>query len=84
MASLIAKQLLKTYNKRNVVNGVSVQVNTGEIVGLLGPNGAGKTTTLKMLSMLLLPSEGEIFIDKIPLTRNSKKVKAFIDAVKGK
>ena len=49
MATLAAHQLIKTYNKRNVVNGVSLSVNTNEIVGLLGPNGAGTTTSFYMI-----------------------------------
>ncbi len=56
-----AKNLVKTYNNRNVVNGVSFDVSTGEIVGLLGPNGAGKTTTFYMVIGLERPSAGEVF-----------------------
>ena len=41
MTTLTANQLIKTYNKRNVVDGVSLHVNTKEVIGLLGPNGAG-------------------------------------------
>ena len=57
-----AKNLVKTYNNRNVVNGVSFDVSTGEIVGLLGPNGAGKTTTFYMVIGLERPSAGEVFV----------------------
>ena len=57
-----AKSLVKTYNNRNVVNGVSFDVSTGEIVGLLGPNGAGKTTTFYMVIGLERPSAGEVFV----------------------
>ena len=45
---LRAENLVKTYKKRSVVKGISVEVNQGEIVGLLGPNGAGKTTKTKV------------------------------------
>ena len=45
MARLAAKNLVKSYHKRNVVDDISIHVDTGEIVGLLGPNGAGKTTS---------------------------------------
>lgn len=54
-----AKNLVKTYNNRNVVDGVSFDVSTGEIVGLLGPNGAGKTTTFYMVIGLERPSAGK-------------------------
>ncbi|HEY8345553.1 MAG TPA: ATP-binding cassette domain-containing protein, partial [Bacillota bacterium] len=46
---ILAEGLVKVYNKRRVVNGVSLSVNPGEVVGLLGPNGAGKTTTFYMV-----------------------------------
>ena len=57
-----AKNLVKTYKKRNVVDGVSIKVEKGEIVGLLGPNGAGKTTTFYMIVGLEQPSSGDVFI----------------------
>ncbi len=56
------KNLVKTFKKRNVVNGVSLHMRTGEIVGLLGPNGAGKTTTFYMIIGLEHPDAGEVFI----------------------
>ena len=57
-----AKNLVKTYNNRNVVNGVSFDISTGEIVGLLGPKGAGKTTTFYMVIGLERPSAGDVFV----------------------
>lgn len=57
-----AKNLVKTYNNRKVVNGVSFDVSTGEIVGLLGPNGAGKTTTFYMVIGLERPLSGEVVV----------------------
>lgn len=60
---LKAVNLSKEYGKRNVVNGVSVSVKQGEIVGLLGPNGAGKTTTFYMITGMIKPNEGEISLD---------------------
>lgn len=58
-----AKNLLKIYGKRKVVNDVDVNVNRGEVVGLLGPNGAGKTTTFYMVVGLIKPNKGSIFLD---------------------
>lgn len=66
---LYTKNLVKTYNKRTVVDNVSIEVNQGEIVGLLGPNGAGKTTTFYMTVGLIQPNEGQIFLDDLEITR---------------
>lgn len=54
-------ELVKAYRGKTVVQGVSVNVNAGEIVGLLGPNGAGKTTTFYMIVGLIRPTRGKIF-----------------------
>lgn len=58
--SLTAEGLVKRFRKRRVVDGVSLAVDTGEIVGLLGPNGAGKTTTFYMIVGLIRPDAGRI------------------------
>ncbi len=55
------RQLVKSYHRRKVVNGVNLTVNRGEIVGLLGPNGAGKTTSFYMIVGLIKPTEGDVF-----------------------
>ena len=61
--------LIKRYKQRTVVNGVSIRVNPGEIVGLLGPNGAGKTTTFNMVVGVVRPDGGDVqFLDQ-PITR---------------
>lgn len=65
---LVANGLVKRYGKRTVVNGVSIQVAQGEIVGLLGPNGAGKTTTFYMMVGLVRPDDGDVLLDDVPLT----------------
>ena len=58
---LWTQDLVKKYKSRTVVNGVSINVEQGEIVGLLGPNGAGKTTTFYMTVGLIKPNAGQIF-----------------------
>ena len=60
--SILVQGLVKEYQKRKVVNGVSLEVNTGEVVGLLGPNGAGKTTTFYMIVGLERCNAGSISI----------------------
>ena len=59
-ALLVTDRLEKAYRKRRVVNGVSIQVGPGEIVGLLGPNGAGKTTTFNMVVGVVKPDNGAV------------------------
>ncbi|WP_196593068.1 LPS export ABC transporter ATP-binding protein [Pectinatus sottacetonis] len=64
-----AKNLIKNYKGRNVVNNVSLSVKKGEIVGLLGPNGAGKTTTFYMIIGIERPTKGQIFLSDLNITR---------------
>ncbi|MCP4049104.1 MAG: LPS export ABC transporter ATP-binding protein [bacterium] len=64
-----AKNLVKIYHGRKVVDDVNLTMSRGEIVGLLGPNGAGKTTTFYMIIGLIKPAAGEVFFDDINITR---------------
>jgi len=62
-------KLVKRYKHRTVVNGVSIHVDAGEIVGLLGPNGAGKTTTFNMVVGVVRPDGGEVLFRNQKITR---------------
>ena len=78
MAGLRTENLVKSYRTRKVVNGVSIEVNQGEIVGLLGPNGAGKTTTFYMVVGLTRPDEGKVLLNdedvtNFPMHQRAKK-----------
>jgi len=66
---LRSENLIKTYNRRKVVDHVSIEVHRGEIVGLLGPNGAGKTTSFYMITGLVTPDKGKIYLDKHDISR---------------
>lgn len=70
MESMVLRtaSLVKKYKNRTVVNGVSVEVKQGEIVGLLGPNGAGKTTTFYMTVGMIRPNEGKIYLNDLDIT----------------
>ena len=75
---LKAKQMVKRYGERTVVNSVDVELRRGEVVGLLGPNGAGKTTTFYMLTGMIKPLSGEIYLDDdnvtdLPMYKRSQK-----------
>jgi lipopolysaccharide export system ATP-binding protein len=68
MTTLYLKDLVKTYSGRRVVNSVSLDLKSGEVVGLLGPNGAGKTTTFYMTIGLVKPDEGNVLLDDEDIT----------------
>lgn len=65
---LRADNLKKQYGIRKVVDGVSISVDQGEIVGLLGPNGAGKTTSFYMMVGFVKPNEGQVYLDDVEIT----------------
>jgi lipopolysaccharide export system ATP-binding protein len=68
--TLATDSVVKTYSKRRVVDHVSINVESGEVVGLLGPNGAGKTTTFYMIVGMIRPNEGRIFLGEEDITYN--------------
>lgn len=72
------KNLVKTYDKRNVVDGISFSVKQGEIFGILGPNGAGKTTTLEMLETMRPIDGGTATIDGIDVASDPQTIKSLI------
>jgi lipopolysaccharide export system ATP-binding protein len=76
MSTLYTKGINKQFNKRKVVDGVSINVKSGEVVGLLGPNGAGKTTCFYMTVGLIKPDSGQIFLDDQDITQSPMHVRA--------
>ena len=75
------KHLTKKYDHFLAVEDLNLKIETGEFFGLLGPNGAGKTTTIGMLSTLLLPTSGEIWINGELLTRQKNQLKQKLSVV---
>ena len=73
------ENISRSFGTFKAVDSISFSIETGEIVGLLGPNGAGKTTTIKMLSSLIVPTEGDIIIDKFDMKKNKQKIKEIIN-----
>lgn len=69
MHTLKAQNLQKIIKKTKIIQGISLEIKSGEIVGLLGPNGAGKTTTFYMICGLIPPSSGKIFLNDIDITK---------------
>ena len=70
-STLSAKGLHKQYGKRMVVKDVDIFVERGEIVGLLGPNGAGKTTSFYMITGMIKPTHGNVFLDEADITQDA-------------
>lgn len=67
-AGLLARDLVKSFGRRTVVNGVSLEIRPGEVVGLLGPNGAGKTTSFHAILGLVPPNKGRVLLDGREIT----------------
>ena len=69
MNKLSIQKISKSYDSQKIVSSVSLELNTGEVIGLLGPNGAGKTTCFYMITGLTNPQSGNIFINKKNITK---------------
>lgn len=76
MSTLRTENICKQFNNRKVVDEVSINVKSGEVVGLLGPNGAGKTTSFYMTVGLIKPDSGHIFLDDEDITHDPMHVRA--------
>ena len=74
--TLRAEELHKAYRKRRILEGVSLRVDSGEVVGLLGPNGAGKTTCFYMVVGLVKPDSGRILLDDVDVTHHPMYARA--------
>jgi ABC-type multidrug transport system ATPase subunit len=75
---IITKDIKKSFGRLNVLNGVNISINQGDIYILFGSNGVGKTTFIKILSTILLPDSGELFLFGARVERRSKEIKARI------
>lgn len=69
MTILAGRNLVKRYGTKNVVRDINLDVRQGEVVGVLGPNGAGKTTTFYMLAGIVPPTQGQVLVDGMDITR---------------
>lgn len=72
------KELRKTYGSKMALKSLNLNIEKGRIVGLLGPNGSGKTTFIKLLNGLLTPTNGELLVDNIPISIETKKIISYL------
>ena len=79
MLSIETKKLTKKYNDKAVVKDMNLKIEEGELFALLGTNCAGKTTTIKMLSTLILPTDGEIKISGLDIIKDRQKIKEILN-----
>ena len=79
MYSIETKNLTKKFKDKIAVNNINLQIKKGELFALLGTNGAGKTTTIKMLSGLILPTKGDIIIEKMNIKKDIFKIKEILN-----
>lgn len=81
MTSLVIENLTKKYGDFLALNGVSINIGSGEVVGLLGPNGAGKSTLLKIIVGILRPTSGSVHLDGIDILQDPEAAKRIIGYV---
>lgn len=79
MLAIETKNLTKKYKEKIAVDGINLKINQGELFALLGTNGAGKTTTVKMLSSLILPTDGKIIINGLDIVKDRQKIKELLN-----
>ena len=79
MFAIETKNLTKKFKEKTAVNGIELKINEGELFALLGTNGAGKTTTIKMLSTLILPTEGEAKVNGLDIIKDRQKIKEILN-----
>ena len=79
MYSIETKNLTKKFKEKTAVDGVNLHIKDGELFALLGVNGAGKTTTIKMLSAILLPTDGSITIEGMDMRKEPNKIKEILN-----
>ena len=79
MYSIETKELIKKYKDKKAVNELNLKIKQGELFALLGTNGAGKTTTIKMLSGLILPTSGDIIIEKEDIKKDIFQIKEILN-----
>jgi lipooligosaccharide transport system ATP-binding protein len=78
---VVARGLRKSFGSVVAVDGISFQVEEGEVFGILGPNGAGKTTTIRMVAGLSPPSGGELLVDGLDVSRHGRRIRARLGLV---
>ncbi|WP_261782579.1 ABC transporter ATP-binding protein, partial [Clostridium botulinum] len=78
---LVVQNLTKSFKKRKAINDISFMVKEGDICGFIGPNGAGKTTMIRLLTGLINPSSGSVFINSFDVTKNREKALRYIGAI---
>lgn len=78
MTLLECKNLTKQYGKHTALDNISLQIDSGHIIGLLGPNGSGKTTLLKLIAGILSPTSGELYVKEEPIGIASKKLISYL------
>lgn len=79
MLAIETKNLTKRYKEKTAVKSINLKINQGELFALLGTNGAGKTTTIKMLSTLILPTDGEIKINGLDIIKDRQTIKEMLN-----